>query len=585
MKCELKPVFDEINLLFSALRQRLIDSSSVEEQIATFRGRVLFTEKDFKKRSELKAILQSILNDNGFDCVLHFFGSTDNSLGFRNSDIDLFVELNKEKNFAKSLDFATAVHYLRQIRDCLQRSLRIPIGEPVESRRCPIIKLDFTCITANKANKALALMKLGISCDISITNGLGVINTKLIRFYAQYDRRFQELAIILKFWAKKNGLIDGLNGFTSYALIQLLIFFCQQLNPPLLPTVDQLRRLESKEAPLVIDDRECSFCAETSAVAKSQNTETVLQLLAKFFKFYSDFDFTTQVVRPKTGASVHKKAIKDLKLMHSQKKLSDVIGFNVTPFCCIEDPFNLEHNLTSGLKVEYFDKFLEYVKHIALGVDTIFIETKPKSEDKTQSSPDWGISKIITKWDPTPDGYQPLTGRHVFYSRVKHILQSVDTNTNRLVSDLLKEYYELVQFCLERLFRCRPKITINREITGQVFPFAQFSVHTTGINAKIFDSTERNAIKKKLKSGKRKTSKQRIDREVHITQQLITDYKDKDVSQCEAEFNVGLVCYARPSAPCIELKINEVNAKECNVRPTLKEVFDLIPKILEERSK
>ena len=527
-------------------------------------------------------MLESILNDSGFDCVLHFFGSTDNSLGFRNSDIDLFIELKKEKNFHKSLDFGTSFHYLRQVRDFVQRSLRIHINEPVESRRCPIVKLDFSSFTSN-SKKAFVLVKSAINCDISITNGLGIINTKLIRFYAQYDRRFQELALILKFWAKKNGLIDGLNGFTSYALIQMLIFFCQNLSPPLLPTVDQLRQF-SKES-VIIDGRECGFCDDKSAIPKSLNEDTVLQLLAKFFKFYSDFDFTTQVIRPKTGSSIHKKAAKDMKFMHNQKKLSDVIGFNVTPFCCIEDPFNLEHNLTSGLKIEYFDKFLEYVKHIASKSDQIFTANKPEStEDKC--STDWGISKIICKFDPTPDGYQPVTNRHIFYSRVKHILSSLDTSPNRLVSDLLKEFYELIVFCLERFFKCRPQISINREITGEVFTFAEFEVHTVGIQAKIFDSTERNTVKQKFRTkGKGKTSKQRIEREVQITQHIINHYKDKDLSECETKFKIGLVCYARPSAPSVELKIIEVNSKESNVRPCLKEVFDLIPKILEERSK
>ena len=562
--------------LFRALREQILKCSSIDEQLTIFRGRVLFTQKDYQKRNELKNILQKILNESGLDCVLHFFGSTTNSLGFRTSDIDLFLELKEENNFCLTVGFERAISYLKQIRGTFQRSLRpLTITEPVESRRCPIIKLDFSSF-AQISRKSKKSIKTGISCDINLTNGLGIINTKLIRLYCEFERRFQELALIVRFWGKNNAFIDGLNAFTSYALTQLVIFFCQSLSPPLLPTVDQL--IDMAEESVIIDGRECKLCEDVNQIPKSQNTDSLIELLDKFFKFYANFDFTTQVIRPKTGLTVHKKVAKDLKLMRNQKNIADVINFKMSSIVSIEDPFNLSHNLTANIKYEVFDRFLEYVKHIALKSDIIFAQNKSEN-----GANDWGISKIITKFDPT-EGYQSIFGRHIFHPMVRQILESPETTTQTMISAMIKEYFDLILLSMERVFRVRPQIKINTELNEDITPFAIYTIETKGILSKIFNSKERTDIKKDLKLNK-KTKKQRIDKEIGITDEIIGKFKDKPIDENPLKFQFCLLCYTRPSGPYIELKTLEVSPEDSNVRKTLKELFEWIPNLIEDKQK
>lgn len=58
----------------------------------------------------------------------------------------------------------------------------------------------------------------GISCDICINNLLAVVNTKLLRDYAQIDVRLQQLAFIVKHWAKSRGVNVTYQGtLSSYA--------------------------------------------------------------------------------------------------------------------------------------------------------------------------------------------------------------------------------------------------------------------------------------------------------------------------------------------------------------------------------
>jgi len=58
----------------------------------------------------------------------------------------------------------------------------------------------------------------GLSCDICVNNLLAVVNTKLLRDYAQIDRRLRQLAFIVKHWAKIRRVNETYQGtLSSYA--------------------------------------------------------------------------------------------------------------------------------------------------------------------------------------------------------------------------------------------------------------------------------------------------------------------------------------------------------------------------------
>jgi DNA polymerase sigma len=67
-----------------------------------------------------------------------------------------------------------------------------------------------------------------IEIDISVNKILEIQNSRLIRAYAQLDRRFVRLAIVLKIWNKRlfNNKQTRLN---SYTLNLMLIAFMQHL--------------------------------------------------------------------------------------------------------------------------------------------------------------------------------------------------------------------------------------------------------------------------------------------------------------------------------------------------------------------
>lgn len=58
----------------------------------------------------------------------------------------------------------------------------------------------------------------GLSCDICVNNLLAVVNTKLLKDYAQIDERLRQLAFIVKHWARSRRVNETYQGtLSSYA--------------------------------------------------------------------------------------------------------------------------------------------------------------------------------------------------------------------------------------------------------------------------------------------------------------------------------------------------------------------------------
>lgn len=58
----------------------------------------------------------------------------------------------------------------------------------------------------------------GLSCDICVNNLLAVVNTKLLKDYAQIDKRLHQLAFLVKHWARSRRVNETYQGtLSSYA--------------------------------------------------------------------------------------------------------------------------------------------------------------------------------------------------------------------------------------------------------------------------------------------------------------------------------------------------------------------------------
>jgi DNA polymerase sigma len=204
----------------------------------------------------------------------------------------------------------------------------------------------------------------GTNCDLTLKNALGVNNSALIRLYLSMDPRLEPFLLILKYWAKKNDL-SGHGKISNYALVMIALFYLQQLEDPVIPVVTTLQEGVNKK--VIIAGWECSI--NTSFSSNTCNTMSVPELLCGFFKFYSQFDCGMKVICPLTGTSVPKLMFQTPEelpeVMHRYKEYvsgsgPDIHRLKVECDMCVQDPFELTHNLTAGMSSKALDNFKKH---------------------------------------------------------------------------------------------------------------------------------------------------------------------------------------------------------------------------------
>ncbi|PWZ21078.1 UTP:RNA uridylyltransferase 1 [Zea mays] len=163
------------------------------------------SEEEIANQKQLLTSLSRLINTEWPNSKLYLYGSCANSFGFSNSDIDLCLSIdNKEMS---------KVDIILKLADIFQAG-NLQNIQPLTRARVPIVKLMDP--------------KTGLSCDICVNNLLAVVNTKLLRDYGQIDKRLQQLAFIVKHWAKTRRVNETYQGtLSSYAYVIMCIHLLQ----------------------------------------------------------------------------------------------------------------------------------------------------------------------------------------------------------------------------------------------------------------------------------------------------------------------------------------------------------------------
>ncbi|KAG0276274.1 hypothetical protein BGZ95_007757 [Linnemannia exigua] len=241
------------------------------------------------RRSEVQAIrlaVQKRLRGYYRDCSIevHSFGSFASGLCDMSSDADLTV-FNIPRYLPNRPPIVELANNLRRLR--YQHVTSIPHA------RVPI-----------------ASFKLyGINCDLSLSQPMGIHNSKLIATYTKIDQRFTTVWFSIKNIATKHGILSASRGFlSSYALTIMLIVFLQDVTiPAILPRLQQ-----SPMATLhTIEGHDCSFDSTTVYDNYGDdNIRSAGELLVDFFYFYGHvFDYSNQVVDPLRGEMMEERSV------------------------------------------------------------------------------------------------------------------------------------------------------------------------------------------------------------------------------------------------------------------------------------
>ncbi|XP_045802135.1 UTP:RNA uridylyltransferase 1 [Trifolium pratense] len=268
-------------------------------------------EEEKLKQKQLLGLLEKLVCKEWPMARLYLYGSCANSFGVSKSDIDVCLAI-QEADMDKS-------KIIMKLADILQ-SDNLQNVQALTRARVPIVKL-MDPVT-------------GISCDICINNLLAVVNTKLLRDYANIDARLRQLAFIIKHWAKSRGVNETYHGtLSSYAYVLMCIHFLQQRRPAILPCLQGMEPTYS----VTVDNVDCAFFDKVEKLGHfgRHNKETIAHLVWGFFYYWAYcHDYANSVISVRTGSTISK----------CDKDWTRRVG-NDRHLICIEDPFEISHDL------------------------------------------------------------------------------------------------------------------------------------------------------------------------------------------------------------------------------------------------
>lgn len=340
---ELKYVYKKENgknekkFLFNLIRKKInVEKRKEKDNAVNKIIDVLRKKIDFKE-------LDSKLDNVDFEQV----GSCVNGYSLHDSDYDISIITLEPVDERKMLDFFYVQAKLALNEFIGKKNFRLE-RKTHEKIRIPIVDIS--------------IPQGDLNISFTVNNHLGVYNSKLLKTYSKFDQRCQVLGLLVKIWANTHRVVSAkINYLSSYALILMVINFLQTMKNPILPSLQEISTQENSIAICrrVNNERIDEFITrvdfesdekvlESLKPKYSTNKLTDLELLRKFFKFYSqESKFANVKLCVKTGRQVPRSVEEENTFLYS-----------------IEDPFDLKHNPGRSLKANFSqaEKFLRVMK-------------------------------------------------------------------------------------------------------------------------------------------------------------------------------------------------------------------------------
>lgn len=341
---------DPLPIEIHELRRKLKESMciTIQSQMSHLVELIQASPEELQQRYYICKVLEQALSPFFPGVTVNQFGSSVNGFGLKGCDMDVYLGLDSIGMSVRStnldLPYTRDVHSLKKTHGPLTQAdidgmtngdkckliSRILIEhapscsntQTIPSTRCPIIRFKHE--------------SSGIKCDLSLDNKIALQNTRLLQALSQYDPRIKPLVYTIRYWGRLKQIAGNIKTgprMTNYALTLMVIYYLQNTNPVTLPTIQALSDLSSTKTK--VGPWDCSFVG-SNFIPPTHNVQTCEELLAGFFKFYSQFDFKANALSIRTGSIIPVAKI----TLENTMKLAPIN---------IQDPFVLDHNVAQNL--------------------------------------------------------------------------------------------------------------------------------------------------------------------------------------------------------------------------------------------
>lgn len=339
---------------------------SLSQQIHEFLKTQKLSTDQIRTRWQIAFDTLYLLRQYYPQCELLVSGSLFTEISNTDSDVDMQVDLYGSNTNQQQLDLCKLrdeVHFkVFEGRYCPQSHSPLHnfmTGEVLMEKHVPLIRFCHG--------------PTGTKCDLTFGNKISVQNSKLLKFYMEYDPRVKQLLVFLRYWMRFHKLSGKLKIKQCALSLMVLVFL---MDWDVLPSVEFLQNLNQPELPNehVYNGWNANFCAsiplvikkfkrgaELSSYARCEQLGTVnfIEMMLGFFHFYGNLNLSEQVISPWHGKVICKQDFDDTLLI----RLGGIWGkdtekgFGKGRSIYIQDPFVHNFNVGEGVAAEHVCKF------------------------------------------------------------------------------------------------------------------------------------------------------------------------------------------------------------------------------------
>ncbi|XP_075127722.1 poly(A) RNA polymerase, mitochondrial [Leptodactylus fuscus] len=390
----------------SNLIEKLCSAENIEEQAHMLLEELQLTEESIRLRYLVSSLISDVATAYFPEATVHLYGSSVNSFGKMGCDLDLFLNLEDIKGYksGKTSSSYNPEFWMRRVssgRTAQQKILSV-IGECIDSfgpgcnevqkilnARCPLVRFSH--------------QSSGLQCDLTADNKIALRSSELLYMYGNLDHRVRALVFALRCWARVHGITSSIPGhwITNFSLTMMVLFFLQKRNPPLIPTLDQLRNLAVKKEKCLIDGNDCTFVRDLNKIKQTTNTEPLDTLLIEFLEFYGKFDFKTNCIDIRKGIEKNKPEAAALY---------------------IQNPFEQTLNISKNVNQSQLQKFVN------LAQESAYI-LQDRARESKNGKP-WGLASILLTVNSDKGSSTKKKKKSSASERISSLLDSLKDNGN-----------------------------------------------------------------------------------------------------------------------------------------------------------